>query len=162
GRNQMKQLIAFACTALLFASCQKEETSLPNNGDGLVEATAKSGSYRQIYCVGCDQNGENCAECSCSGTGGGCLPDVVISKNHLSAVDDVFTGIDSHVQATIKAAFLANKTVLTNYLATTDINAVINGTATATAEPGPRDSRFILIRNPQGSITAAYPLYESA
>lgn len=158
--NQMKQLIMFVCAALLFSSCQKDETSLPINGDGLVKGATKSVNLRLIACQGCDANGLNCQYCECGPPGGNCLPDVVILGSHLAAMDDVFSSIHSGTQATIQAAFSANKTVLANYLALTDINAVINGTAEATAALGPNDSRFILIRDSQGNMTAAYPLYK--
>ncbi|MBS1936992.1 MAG: hypothetical protein JSS84_04185 [Bacteroidetes bacterium] len=155
----MKQLIVLACATLLFASCQKEEEALPTNGDGLVAATVKASSYRVLYCTGCDQNGLNCQQCSCSGSGGNCLPDVVVSRMDRPQVDNVFTAIGTGVQATIVSAFTSNKSVLAKYLANTDIDAVINGTARAIAEPGPNNSRFILIRDLQGKVTAAYPLY---
>lgn len=74
-------------------------------------------------------------------------------------MDSVFTAINTGVQATIKNAFTTHKSMLTQYLATNDVNAVINGTATTKAEPGSKSSRFIIIRNTQGAITAAYPIF---
>ncbi len=145
---------------LLLASCQKDEAPAPLNDNNIVQATTKTGTNgRVLHCTGCDQDGINCKDCDCSGSGGNCLPDVVISGLHSASMDSVFTAIATKDKPTIKAAFLTNKGVLSNYLAMTDINNVINGAAFAGSAAGPSGSRFILIQNPQGKRTAAYPLY---
>lgn len=156
----MKKLIAFACTALLFASCQKEQSALPPEGVGLHEGTTKSGNIvtTTLTCVGCDSNGENCTECDCWGHPTNCLRPVVISQLHRQDMDTVFVVLATRVQSQIKTTFTAKRTVLDHYLATKDIDAVISGTARASTEPGPNDSRFILIRDSHGNVTAAYPL----
>ena len=154
----MKQFIALTCLAILIAACQKEQVTT-NDGSIVALAGDNRQSNRVITCTGCDGNGQNCAECSCDGSGGNCLPDVVVTPAHLTAMNNVISAIWTGVQSTIRAAFSSNSTMLSNYLAVSDVNAVLNGTATATTERGSRNARFIIIRDLQGRITAAYPLY---
>lgn len=155
----MRTFLGLSCAALLFTGCQKDDVPLNNNGGSSFKSGDRQ-NYRKITCVGCDDNGQNCQDCDCNGSGGNCLPDVLVTRLHQPTVDDVITAIRSGVQSDIKAAFSANSTVLANYLAGSDISAVISGAAVATTERGSHGERFIIIRDLQGAITAAYPLLE--
>lgn len=158
----MKKLLILICGSLLIVGCQKEAQTLADQDATFVENSPKAGNhnYRILRCTGCDSEGANCKKCWCEGSGGNCLPDVVVQPSARMAIGDVFRAIASGTQSTIQSAFVANKNILNNYLSSADVNAVINATATATAEPGLNGSRFIMIKNSQGTITSAYPLYE--
>lgn len=156
----MRTMIGFACAALLLAGCQKEEPASDKTNVVANESGDRAIKLRTMVCGGCDQDGHDCDWCECGGVPSNCLPDVIVTRLHKPAVDEVITAIRSGDQSSIKTAFSANASVLAHYLIVSDIDAVITGDALATSEPGSHGERFIVISDLHDAVISAYPLYE--
>jgi len=151
----MKKLIGLACAVLILSGCHKENAGLESSG---MSVNAKS-SARLWMCFDCDQNGQNCADCSCYMIGGNCLPDLPVSRIHQSAVDEVFIAIKSKSPSKIIDAFTAHRSVLVNYIDEVEVDKVISGTFKATTEPGKRGAQFIVVREQDETVVMAYEMF---
>ncbi len=96
----------------------------------------------------------------CTGQGGNCLPDIVITareaQNNIQQVLDV---VASGNQTQIQNAFNQNYTLLDEFLITSDLDAVINGTLiSSTLSNTQTGMKFLVLKNPTtNQITVVYP-----
>lgn len=153
----MKKLIGLVCAALTLAGCQKEQTH-PNGTStiGALDET-KSASYRVYFDNGA-QPGVEGQDYGCAGSGGNCLPDVVVTASLKPAIDNVFTAVYTNNDATIRSAFSANRTALLNYVDKAHVDGVINGTLRARARGASPNNRYLIIRRTGGVLVGVYPL----
>lgn len=94
---------------------------------------------------------------SCSGYGGNCLGDVVITKG-LLAIQDVFNTLFTGSTTDVKQAFSDNRAVLIDYVATDQVDGVINGVYTASAARNDSLGVKFLIIGPKSSPVNVYPM----
>jgi len=137
-------------------SCQKAETGPSIASKQLVGGSAK-GSLRVYYDDGTIPGTEG-VNYGCSGSGGNCLPDVVVTPGLSSDITNVFTAVYTGNQTSIETAFNTYQNSLLNYVSRDDIDGVIHGTYIARARGASPGMRYLIIYDSSGHIVSVYPL----
>jgi len=142
--------------AALLAGCEKERSVPATLRPGAVEGSTKT-SLRVYYDDGTIPGVEG-VNCGCSGSGGNCLGEVVITPGFRPALNNVFTAVFTANDPSIVTAFTNNKTMLLNYVSSAHVNGVVNGTHTARARGASPGVRYLIIRDSGARIVGVYPL----
>ncbi len=151
----MKQLIGFACAALLLAGCQKEVVAdLEVDNPLLGSAKALSAKALVFY------DNPDYGFCYCSGDGGNCYADVVVSRVHATAMNAVITALRTGNQNSIVNAFTTHQAILLNYMEAKDVEYIIDETYRGTAANGANNATFIVIKTTSGTVISAYPMLQ--
>lgn len=159
----MKKIICFAVVSIAFASCQKTqklnpstETSSSTVSSSQSTMSARTGGTNSKYRIFSRVRGSY----GCSGTGGNCLPDVVVKPHAAERVlfRDLFNVIASGDSQVIRNFFELNSTALSVFIPVEEINYVISGTDTVTSVVNSDGiSNYIIFTN-EGSTMLVLPV----
>jgi hypothetical protein len=147
------RLVGVALT-ILVSSCQKEK----DNSLSLAEEQGLPKASLRVYFDDGTVPGVEGVNYGCSGTGGNCLNDVVVTSELKPAMDNVFSAAYSANDEQIRAAFQTNKAALLNYVSSKHVNGVITGAYTARARGAAPGYRYLMIRDTAVRIVGVYPL----
>jgi hypothetical protein len=162
-KNTILSIAAIA--SIYLVSCQKASvnpnktnetstiTTSTNENNLLSARTPTMADTRYRYFWGVDYP-------CCTGQGGNCLPDVVITgRAAQNTIQNILDVIASGNQIDIQATFTQNYSFLDEFLITSDLNAVIDGSLIpSTVSNSQTGIKFMVLKNPITSqITVVYP-----
>ena len=149
----MKKIICIAIVSLTLANCQKTQklnptTSTSTNTTTVSEnlTNARTGGTDSKYRIFSRVRGSY----GCSGTGGNCLPDVVVKPGISDYIvfKNLIATVSSGNNIAIRNYFEANRTVLSAYMPVAEIDYVIAGTDNVTNVVNPDGvSNFLIFTN---------------
>lgn len=152
----MKNVIIVAIFAIALASCQKEQIT-PNkilsNRNETLSTKKLVGNLRIYY----DNGG---SDYGCKGSGGNCLPDVVITSEIMANFNDIFDVLHSNNATAIRSVFNNQKEFLEEYIDTNILQLAINGEYNVKAKgDNPDQTRYIIfVSSKKGSVEGVYPI----
>lgn len=149
----MRHLTFISVAMLLSVSCQKNELVAPASS-APIKQKYQGIKYRTYIWS------EQTNFAACVYPAGNCLPEVVITRLHSPAMNNVFIAVRSRVQADIVSAFITHRSMLENYMYGNDVNDVITGSLLASAAKGEHGEQFMVLKDANGTTISAYPMFE--
>jgi hypothetical protein len=167
----MKKLILGIVVAVstVTLSCQKNKMSSPSNevntsvstsqGDEnsnvLVSAKTPTIAATNAHKLFMNPSG---SICFCAGSEGPCLDEIIVTPHRVALINTVVVAIQTGNQERIRSTFAANANDLSDYIATSDIEAVSNGVLTAHSGVNMEgNTNFIILKNVNNEVVVVYP-----
>jgi len=152
----MKNLLFFFVfpAFILLLSCTKSAEnhltpSLPEYS-GKPDVKNRTKDLRVYY----DEGGENYG---CRGTGGNCLPTVIVTPARKGAMDDIFSKLRMASWSGKKNIFSANSQLLQEFLPAGLIDGVISGELDVRIRDSKLNPQLFILFYEKGNLTAAIP-----
>ncbi|TAE18056.1 MAG: hypothetical protein EAZ95_05280 [Bacteroidetes bacterium] len=151
----MKKVILTAICAVALASCQQQKEVAPTQ-EAKTSVTRKDKSDLRVWY---DRGG---SDYGCSGTGGNCLDDVILSAPKPKGFTATLQTMSAGTPTEIRDAFSDNRSVLIQYISATVVDATINGDLNATLRGLPTDATCYMLFSDANTntITTVYPVVQ--
>lgn len=125
--------------ALALFGCQKEDLSPASENSGMRSKADQRTALRVYF----DNGG---SDYGCKGSGGNCLPDVVVTPHLRGAVNAVFGVVNSENPTAISHVFENYKDLLSRHMDREDVEGVIRGRYTVKSRgKDSNEPRYLLL-----------------